>query len=263
MHDVNLYTGSNPKPEWNPNIDYVKKTFMFDTRHVISHFSEYPVYTLDNAFPEDICNHLIAEFEKQDHYAVGVDGYANAAEHTGSYRAMAWSESVANQVSERLHKIIDENSFDGGLDGLVHLSDLSILYTPFRPVLEAEYDMIGSTPWLRFMKYGQGGKHTPHYDAPFHNEDERYITLYSWVLYLNTPEGEGGNFQFVADGQEDVHPLDQNLNDWDHMSETSVLDIKPERGKLLVFPHWLCHQVQEYLGNDHRYIIRGDVAFGY
>lgn len=261
MHDINKYYGDN-KPDWNPNIDYDEKNFIDENKDIIKHYSDYPIYTMRNVFPQNICDQLITEFESQKQYAVGVNGHVDANEQAGSYRTMAWSESIANKITETLDMLIEEKWFIGGLDGLIHMPDLSIMYTPFIPEYGFDYDLLGSTPWLRFMRYGKGGKHTPHYDAPFHNKEEKYITLFSWVLYLNTPEGEGGSFQFVDDAQQEVHPLKQHLGDWDEMSESSILEIKPEVGKLLVFPHWLCHQVQEYTGEGYRYIIRGDVAYG-
>lgn len=260
MHNVNLYSGPNDKPEWNPNIDYMKKTFMFDYKDLIFHYSDYPIYVLENAFSSDVCDALIREFDVQNQYAVGVDGYVDPNEQAGSYRAMAWSESFAKQMSKKLNMLIDEKLF--GSDGITLRSNNNLFATPFQPEVGV-YKLLGSTPWLRFMKYASGGKHTPHYDAPFHNKDERYITLFSWVLYLNTPDGTGGSFQFVRDGQESIHPRNQKRDDWTHMSERSIFDVEPERGKLLVFPHWLCHQVEEYLGEGYRYIIRGDVAYGF
>jgi hypothetical protein len=125
-------------------------------------------------------------------------------------------------------------------------------------------ELLGSTPWLRFMKYKSGGMHTPHHDAPFRNEEEQYITLFSWVLYLNTPNGKGGHFQFVNDlKQKGKHPFLWNTSDWTNMSNDVTLDVAPVEARMLIFPHWLCHQVQQYVGEGYRYIIRGDVAYGF
>jgi hypothetical protein len=135
------------------------------------------------------------------------------------------------------------------------------------PMNPHAYSLLGSTPFMRFMKYPDGGRHVPHYDAPYNSAKQRYTTLMSWVIYLNTPIGTGGEFQFIDDRQWHLSPWNKNKSDWDRMAqkEEVLASIKPQAGKLLVFPHWLAHQVSLY-SNDTaswRYIIRGDVAYGF
>lgn len=100
---------------------------------------------------------------------------------------------------------------DGFKKLLLDAGSFNLLHTPelFRcqagqvamPVEHNRLLLCGPTPYMRFMKYFSGGMHAPHYDALYENKQDRYTTLMSWVLYLNTSEAEGGAFQFVEDGQ--------------------------------------------------------------
>jgi hypothetical protein len=266
MHNLNNYHGSNPQPTFVPQIKLngpIKPQYLYIGKSDAA-------ICLENVVPEHLCQSLIAQFDQQEQYPVGVDGYAIAAENPGSYRAMAWGEEVANYITMRMLDHIPTwfSKRNGALKAFYGYREIDqkLKSLEFRVPFDlgiGQYSVLGSTPWLRFMKYASGGKHTPHYDAPFHNEEERYITMYSWVLYLNTPKGMGGAFQFVDDGQLDLHPSERNKDDWRVMSDNIIHSIEPKEGSLLIFPHWLCHQVQEFIGLGHRYIIRGDLAYGY
>lgn len=261
MHDLLKFDNpSLSKPTWNP--------FLMEDNSIPQvtqiHLSKlnYPIYFARNVLEQKNLNRLIHQFDNQQAYPVGVDGYVDEDSKPGSYRAMAWSESLTRIISEKLEKIITEKDF-------VKCSEYELLNnfsfytfkTPFKA--QHRYKLLGSTPWMRFMKYKNKGMHTPHHDAPYENTDEKYTTLFSWVLYLNTPDGEGGSFDFIDDGQTDNHPKDWNLSDWKYMSSNYLDRILPQAGSMLIFPHWLCHQVDEYIGKGYRYIIRGDVAYGY
>jgi hypothetical protein len=260
MHNLERYYGTTPQPSFAPSIRPKEKDI--EATYLTIGNDSFGV-VLENAVSRDICRHLIMQFDQQESYPVGVDGYVNPNENPGSHRAMGWDVNVANHLTGIMLSYVpmyftNRNDTLIGIDSTKIRKDFKV---PFP--MKNSYSFLGSTPWLRFMKYAKGGKHTPHYDAPYHNEIEKYITMFSWVLYLNTPLGEGGSFQFVDDGQLFTHPAARNTKDWTKMSDKIVLSVKPEAGKLLIFPHWLCHQVEEYIGEGHRYIIRGDVAYGY
>jgi hypothetical protein len=191
---------------------------------------------------------------------VGVDGYADGGE-AGSYRAMAWAVELATAMTplfEALPPVLQ------GRNGDLTAPSLT-LPAPFPE--DRTYRRLGATPWARFMRYERGGMHVPHYDAPFECAAEGYITLFSWVLYLNdVPVEHGGSLDFVDDGRRD-HPRVRPkaaFGDWRRMAlaEEITASIRPRRGRLLVFPHWLCHQVAAYTGDGRRYIVRGDLAYG-
>jgi hypothetical protein len=230
-------------------------------------YSKYPVYIIDNFFDRRTCADLIKQFDAQEQYVVGVDGYGDPEANIGSYRAMGWSEFVASKITENLRYVIQEKKFtmpflEDGIDPISCGKPFALSFHPHD--VGNGMELLGSTPWLRFMKYKSGGMHTPHHDAPFRNEEEQYITLFSWVLYLNTPNGKGGHFQFVNDlKQKGKHPFLWNTSDWTNMSNDVTLDVAPVEARMLIFPHWLCHQVQQYVGEGYRYIIRGDVAYGF
>lgn len=249
MHNVNEFYGEN-KPKFNPKFYDEEINLIFEKKS-LNLVKKFPFYISRNTISNKLCNQLIEQFENQEKYPVGVDGYFINKNDIGSYRTMGWSPELSKLITERLEKIcpkiINEDLFPLCFD---HKN--------------RNFQFLGSTPFLRFMRYIDGGKHTPHYDAPFWNEEEKYVTLFSWVLYLNKPNGVGARFQFINDLQQlEGHPTQWDRSDWRNMSDDVLESISPEGGLLLVFPHWLCHQVEEFIGNGYRYIIRGDVAYGY
>lgn len=263
MHDVMKYYGDN-KPSWNPS---PRTTRVYNC----SALQVPTVGTIGGVFDDVLsisqCQDLIEQFDLVEKYPVGVDGYCNDAEHAGSFRAMAWAEDFVEQMNSALRYVPQELR---GSHGFIDY-DRGILEAPFRE--RRVYRQLGSTPWMRFMRYSSGGMHVPHYDAPYHNEAERYITLFSWVLYLNdVPNDQGGAFQFVDNGFGDSHVRELYekgaLGDWRRMAyrHEIINSIQPRAGRLLVFPHWLCHQVQAFTASDqvpYRTMIRGDLAYGY
>lgn len=249
MHNVNKFYGET-KPSWEP-VSPTMRHFDEKFMNICLKGRSDHVYLFDGLFDNFGVEGLIKDFDSQEKYPVGIDGYCNSVENAGSFRAMGWSESIAQQITGVVKKYLPEK-----FDELTPL-DKSI----------QELTFLGSTPWVRFMKYKNGGMHVPHYDAPFVNTQEKYATLFSWVLYLNTPE-KGGDFTFIVDSKNNGidNPSDWDRSDWSRMAESEKLEewfkINPQTGRLLVFPHWLCHQVEELISGS-RYIIRGDIAYSY
>ena len=56
---------------------------------------------------------------------------------------------------------------------------------------------------------------------------------------------------------------DRLFEDWKRQAkpEEVVASVRPEKGKVLFFDHRICHDVEKYLGNKSRIIIRGDIVF--
>jgi len=254
--DLTIYNGEGEAPAWNPDASQIK-AYGFPAK-----VEQNAAFLIDNAIANRACWSLITELESQLMYPVGISGYSNEVGSVGSHRANAWAVDLAAALKPAFDAL--PNHFFG--DGRDFTLGKLRIPSPFET--RPRYTKLGSTPWMRFMKYRQGGMHVPHYDAPFHNEEQSYVTLFSWIIYLNTvPPEAGGQFQFVDDGQS-AHPQDRAAGafaDWHEMAtDAQVLNsIQPVEGRMLVFPHWLCHQVQPYTGNKTRYIVRGDLAYGY
>ncbi len=270
MNRLNLFSGEK-KPSWSPSSTVVakepltKKTYLTPKSQSPPYCEFY--YVLDSVMDSKECNSLINQFDLQALQPVGVDGYGEVlANGIGSYRANAWAPELSDQLTTVIKRALSDDlhfSPTSKLDDCLFTN--SINQKVWWPLKQNDYRFFGCTPFMRFMKYPSGGRHVPHYDAPFKNSDLHYTTIMSWVLYLNTPKGTGGSFQFVDDGQWDQSPSLRNRSDWTRMAEgNEIIDaISPTEGRLLILPHWLCHQVEMYQSpSQHwRYIIRGDLAY--
>ena len=258
MHDISLFlsAGALP-PAWSPQL--AERAF---DRPVPAEIMP-GVFLFDHVLPETACHSLICQMDEQTHYPVGISGYGNPDDlcAVGSMRAMGWSLDLALGINQPLAQLPHLIRNRGG----VLQWGTRAIDSPLGREGGLDYAFLGSTPWLRFMKYADGGMHVPHYDASFHQPQQRYRTLFSWVLYLtDTDPGQGGRLRFVDDRDR----LPKSLADWVDMAhdEQILKAVSPRAGQLLVFPHWICHEVECFRGNGanpHRYIIRGDVAYGY
>ena len=267
MHNIETYHGQCEQPKWAPHAENVYSGVSRGNYN-----DELNFVVIKRALKPSACKSLIDQFEQQQKYPVGVSGYPNDP-NIGSYRAMGWSPGLADELSSTFSEYLPQFFHGNGPDltcpstyvvrATRHMNRIPCSFN----TASKTYRFLGSTPWFRFMKYESGGEHVPHYDAPYHNEEERYITLFSWVLYLNdVPENSGGKLQFVDDGY-DNHPQyrEEGWNsDWlqQASNEAIIANIRPEEGTLIIFPHWLCHQVEHFNG-PVRQIVRGDVAYGY
>ena len=220
------------------------------------------VGVFDAVASPDACAALLAAFAAQPAYPVGVDGYGAAGGPVGSHRAMAWAPELAGALAPAFAALPERlEGRDGDLVG-----DGVRIPAPFPQ--DRNYRRLGPTPFMRLMRYESGGMHVPHYDAPFECAAEAYLTLFSWVLYLtDAEERDGGALDFVEDGQA-ANPRDrppEAFADWRRMAwpDEVVRSVQPKAGRLLVFPHWLCHQVAPFRGAGPRCIIRGDLAYGW
>ena len=117
--------------------------------------------------------------------------------------------------------------------------------------LSYKFDKVSD--YFRFMKYKNGGQHYPHYDSDFENRG--LVTKYSLVMYFN--DCDDGELVFCKDSRENH----QN-SDWNRQctKDETLLEIKPEKGLIILFPHTLCHSVLPFTGEE-RDIVRGDLEF--
>ena len=122
-----------------------------------------------------------------------------------------------------------------------------------------EYQEVSS--YFRFMQYSKGGMHFPHYDSDFDYDKPHsdLVTKYSLVMYFS--DCDTGEIAFINDNTEHC----QNKSDWERQANDDeiYLKVKPRFGRIVLFPHHLCHSVLEYVpkGNDTRMMLRGDIIF--
>jgi hypothetical protein len=272
-----VFKGNNP-PAWSPDVAGTpafsalkvakQKLDLKDSVGGTSHF----FYVADAFLSPAECTQLIGQFDQTTPEPVGVDGYVapKDKDSIGSYRTNGWAASLAQKLAPGFLKVLkDESAFEPVKDRPEVFrssagADIAI------PTPSRKLSLAGITPYMRFMRYFSGGKHVPHYDALYLDNAGQYVTLMSWVIYLNTPRGTGGEFQFVEDGQGPLIPSQRNRNDWTRMANDNevIAAVTPKEGRLLIFPHWLPHQVQLYQSetmeaDGRRIIARGDVAYSW
>lgn len=210
-------------------------------------------------FSERICNEIIQHFEHgSKFYPVGFQGKSDVLheEEIGSYRVTTHDVNFAKFLTSYL------------------LSSYTSLLTPitfdeYSPVDWQSDNPDGLNYWIplhvspvfRYMKYGKGGKHATHYDQTFKLPENPLIrTMQSGVLYLSTNEVYT---RFINDEQDDLLFVNRNHNDWERETLNSeVIDeSKSEKGKVLLFPHYLPHDVSENFEDEERIIIRFDIFY--
>lgn len=118
----------------------------------------------------------------------------------------------------------------------------------------------GVSPYFRFMRYEPGGLHFPHYDSDyvFSKPYAHYQTKFSLVMYFS--DCESGDLAFVNDS---THHAEDG-SDWDRQANPDEIayQIWPRIGRIVLFPHNLCHSVLELDRADkERIMVRGDLIF--
>ena len=187
-------------------------------------------------------------------YPVNVTGlFSEANEKAGSERFCAWDGQFAEFLT----------------DVILNAEVLELIQDDKHGLLKFE----NVSKYFRFMRYKEGGEHFPHYDSDFEVRDMppaalrkvaqegllRYATKYSLVGYFN--DCNTGEIAFI---DKDTVNSQGQTNDWHRQAydEEITLRIKPEAGKILLFPHTLCHTVLPFTDQGReRYIVRGDLIF--
>ena len=82
-------------------------------------------------------------------------------------------------------------------------------------------------------------------------------------LLSDVAPGHGGCTRFIRDGQQARNVWDRKHDDWDRPVEPDevLMSVRPKAGRVLMFDHRLCHDVEPYTGSTPRIIIRGDAIF--
>lgn len=214
------------------------------------------VYIFENLLSEAECDDIINKFMQSPNFEnVSIQGRKDVPDdRVGSIRTTAWCPQMAEEIwSKKLSKIIYE-----------HTAFSSVSPTDWWQGDKNRrlWKPIGISPMMRFMKYDQQGQHYAHYDAGFIYPDDRYRTLCSMVIYL-TSNDNGGATRLIKDGQDNLPEWERVHEDWTREAREDEVLCKsnPIKGNVLMFPHRLCHDVEKYLGDTPRIIIRGDVLF--
>jgi len=212
------------------------------------------IWVLNNVLSEADCNQLIMRMnESGKAFPVSIQGRQDIVDdRAGSIRATAWCPNLAEQFWQKIQSVIPTKKKTNECSPTDWWQQ-----APYH-----NWEAIGVSPLLRFMKYQKGGQHYSHYDAAFIYPDARYRSLMSLVFYLTT-NTEGGATRFVKDGQEKLPTQDRDHQDWyRETNDNEVIHaIYPKQGSVLIFDHRICHDVQKYLGENDRVIIRGDLVF--
>lgn len=171
-------------------------------------------------------------------YPVSVTGLKTVmeSEKTGSVRFCGWDGTFAEDLTEIIKVVEAPELVDAG-DFLYEFQEVS--------------------KYFRFMRYSKGGQHFPHYDSDFvvkNGMTEPYATKYSLVMYFN--DCDTGEIAFIDTDE-------KTRTDWERQAYDSeiFLKIKPQAGKIVLFPHDVCHTVLPFTDDGERYIVRGDLIF--
>jgi hypothetical protein len=216
-------------------------------------------FVIESALTPTDCQKLINLMSTSDNFEeVGVQGMKEGKdERIGSVRTSIWCPEIAEQIWDIIHKCLPNVYGDWkvatdwwqGFDSTAW----------YNPVLN--YEPVAVSPLLRFMKYGKGGQHYAHYDAGFIYPQHQYRGLKSMVIYLTT--NTGAATRFIKDEQSKLPIWTRKHDDWNREVKQEEIIAKSEciQGNILIFDHRLCHDVEQYLGNVPRMIIRGDIIY--
>lgn len=255
---------TKPSPEslpgfWEPKV--VPPLNQPITEKKIGNIPTHQAVIIENVLTHEECQELIKFMLQSPNFEeVGVQGMKDQKdERIGSIRTSIWSPGIAANLWDRL---IPHCSW---IDCREHiLTDWwqNSTNDPKKYLRSETYTAVAVSPLLRFMQYGKNGQHYAHYDAGFiYPHDDRYRTLKSMVIYLTT--NEGAATRFINDGQDGLPIYERKHDDWSRPVEEHEIIGKSEcmQGNVLLFDHRMCHDVQQYLGNEPRIIIRGDIVY--
>lgn len=212
--------------------------------------------TLEYVLPENICQSIIATmrtFGQSSEHSVGVQG-TSAEGGKGSRRISFYNTEFAKYLTEEISSSVPPFLNLKPNEPMDWESD--------NPEGFNVWAFEGVSPYFRYMTYTQGGQHFPHYDSSYKLPEDTYIrTLMSGVLYLTT--NKTGATAFIDDKQDDVAFKDKKLDDWDRQATVEELYSwsLPTVGKMIIFPHQLCHSMLPLLDDEERIIIRFDLFY--
>lgn len=245
-----------PNPAAVPGFWDIKNAPTISAGNVVVKSLAPDILTLESALTTESCDALIKLFESSGISApVSVSGMQDDGYGVGSDRATGWSPELASALTSIIIPHLEKKV---GNSKCATDWWQSVPNEPMHQVWEP----VEISPLLRFMKYKKDSEHFAHYDAGFFYPDGEHRTLKSVVIYLTT--NNSGATRFIEDGQGELPVWDRNHSDWNRRVESHEVKMAsyPVKGKILIFDHRLCHDVEQFDGLDgDRIIIRGDVIY--
>lgn len=213
-------------------------------------------YVIDDFLSVESCDEILKLMSSAPSLSpVSVHGMMSGVDNKiGSVRATTWSP----QMAERIWSLLSSMN----LIGERHMTGRTATDW-WQRTAYYDWEPVAVSPMMRYMKYEKGGEHYAHYDAAYIYDDDRYRSLMSIVLYFTN--NETGKTRFILDGEQmNKHVSERDYSDWTRrVTDGEVLvTVKPKKGRLLIFDHRMCHDVEPYDGAEgDRIIIRGDLIF--
>ncbi len=215
------------------------------------------VHIFEKVFTESECDELVKLFMQSPKFeGVSIQGRKDIPDdRIGSIRTTVWNTKLAEDMWEYKFK-------DLLMDRIACSTTTPTDWWQGDRYYRKIWNTHGISPMMRFMKYEKEGQHYAHYDAGYIYPDDNFRTLYSMVIYLTTNQ-EGGSTRFIRDGQDTLYAWERNHEDWtrEATEDEVICKSEPIKGNVLIFPHRMCHDVEKYLGDSPRIIIRGDIIF--
>jgi uncharacterized protein (TIGR02466 family) len=165
-------------------------------------------------------------------------------------------------VSAEYERVIADNGFmtkNKNLLDDIKLSGLRI--SIIKCISEFMHDIIGIERSIQFkIVTSWANKHIKNDFAHSHHHSNSYL---SGVLFVITPP-DSGNLRFhknplIPTYNNSTITLDLDKDSARHIVNLDVWDIKPGRGKLILFPSHLTHSVTKNLSDQERYTIAFNV----
>lgn len=241
---------SNYVPEpISPNVTLIRKFFTDEDRTaVINIHHDNGIFQIDcQRFARDRVRNEFEKYEKEGHlYGVGVNGLKEDR-GIGSKRFCTHDLEFASFIDSILNQA-------------------GILQTTPHNGRMLEY--AGCSQYWRLMKYESDGEHFPHYDSDFTwglLNGKTCVTTHTVVAYFS--DCNSGEFAFVKDKRNVGKTFNQSgfdSSDWSRQAteDEIIKKVMPKNGRILIFPHHMCHTVLPFTdeGGD-RIIARGDLIF--